>query len=489
MATKEQDRQQILDVALLASYALARKSFLDFLPFVKVQDPPPGVGIRQFDTWPHLFEAAREFEKNDRIVWLKSRQIGATTISAAYALYTCYKDQAQILLVSQGEEDAQEFLTKVKLVWEHLPPDLQLKMKADSKSALEFENGSRVRALPSTTKSGHGRTATLVIMDEADFHEYFSAQYGAITPTVDRTAGAKMFIISKSSPRSVESPFKTLYREAELGKNRFHPIFHAWDVVPGRTKRWLEDVRAEALDPVEFEKNYPNSAEEALSAPKGLASFDHKMLDFMKQFTQPPVEQDGVINIYQHRTVGAKYMAGSDTSHGVGADYSVTVIMDRDTGTIVADIISNTLDPQGFAFETIRMLERYNKPLWAIEDNEWGKSVLDVALAEYPKIKVFHRQTSHGTKYPGWHTDGASRWTLWGDLKAGIKAGQFKIPNEQGLQQFYRIIMNPDAGGRDEASRGANDDYPTAMGIAWQMRKQVLSGYSGGTVVQMQRSY
>jgi len=483
-----QTKEQILIVAEAARYVLARRSFLDFLPFVKVQDPPPGVGIHDFEMWPYLVQSARDFVEHDRIVWPKPRQIGATTLAGAFSYHICYQDYANVLLFSQGEVEAQEFLSKVKLIGEHLPPELRLRVKADSKSMLEFENGSRVRALPSTTKAGHGETASLVIMDEADFHEHFSANYAAVTPTIDRSPGAKLFIISKSNPHTIESPVKTMVRQAP--KNRFHRVgFYGWDVVPGRTERWLEERRAESLDPVEFQKNYPKTLEEYLAAPDTLASFDKKMLEFMEQFVQPPVETDGVINIYQHRRVGGRYMVGTDTSHGVGADYSVSVVMERDTGTIVADILDNTLEPQGLAFETIRMLQRYNRPLWGIEDNEWGKSVLDAALAEYPKGRIFHRTTAHGTKYPGWHTDGSSRWILWGDLKAAVLAGQIRIPNKDGLAQFQSVIRNPAAGGRDEAMSGSNDDYPTAVGIAWQMRKQPLMGYGSGQVVAMPASY
>jgi len=63
-----------------------------------------------------------------------------------------------------------------------------------------------------------------------------------------------------------------------------------------------------------------------------------------------------------------------------------------------------------------------------------------------------------------------SRWQLWGELIEATNAGLI-IPNETGLNQFFSVIINKEKNDRPEAMRGANDDYPTAVGIAWQMRK------------------
>jgi hypothetical protein len=45
------------------------------------------------------------------------------------------------------------------------------------------------------------------------------------------------------------------------------------------------------------------------------------------------------------------------------------------------------------------------------------------------------------------------------------------IPSLEGLSQFYTVIRNPKKNGRIEAQEGAHDDYPLAVGIAWQLRR------------------
>jgi len=45
------------------------------------------------------------------------------------------------------------------------------------------------------------------------------------------------------------------------------------------------------------------------------------------------------------------------------------------------------------------------------------------------------------------------------------------VPSGDGLSQFFTVIRNPDKRGRIEAQSGTHDDYPMAVGIAWQLRQ------------------
>ena len=228
-----------------------------------------------------------------------------------------------------------------------------------------------------------------------------------------------------------------------------------------------------------MEQEYPETEIEALTPSKALAAFDLKVLTEMEDNLREPLEViDGVINIYQKWRLGTKYLAGSDVSHGVGKDYSATVILDARTGLVVADILDNTIEPEDFAWASIRMLGMYKNLLWGIEDNEWGITVVNAARrSDFPDRMIYQRETGRGKDYYGWHTDGKTRWELWGDLRVAInQARQIVITNRSGLAQFASVILNPEKGGRPEALEGENDDYPTAVGIAWQMRKEIWIG-------------
>ena len=201
------------------------------------------------------------------------------------------------------------------------------------------------------------------------------------------------------------------------------------------------------------------------------------VLTLMKQDTREPVERltlgNGVqANIYQPFQPGKRYAAGTDTSHGTGRDFAVTVVLDAVTGYIAADIYSQVLNPTELSVASVDLLNRYDSPIWAIEDNDWG--ILTITMAQELRYKrLYHRDSDH----PGWHTydtagmAGGSRYVLWGDLIEAVHSRAITVPNGDGLSQFFTVIRNPDKRGRIEAQSGTHDDYPMAVGIAWQMRQ------------------
>jgi hypothetical protein len=468
-----------------AQFDLCRQSFADFLRYVKVQTPPRmddltgspsllsntqnpklNTGIRSFEIWPHTEEITQTLAEHRRIVWLKARQIGATTILAAYTLWHAYKPYSESLLFSQGESEAEEFLAKCNLMYRYLPAHLRIELAEDNMGKMTFTNGARIRAFPSTKKAGHGQTASLIIMDEADRHEYFNSGYAAAMPAAD--AGAQVIIVSTPSEENSESGFKKLCRGAP--DNGYHPLYYNWRVVPGRDDQWLADRKTEALDLAEFEKSYSETWEQALAPSQHLASFDVEVLEWMRQFVCEPQSTDGYVNTYQKYTEQERYVAATDTSHGVGSDFSCTVVMTK-SGIVVADILDRYIKPEELATHSMRMLKEYHYPWWAIEDNDQGITVVRAAeRRKYPR--QYRQESKRGNQREGWHADSSSRDEMWGDFKAGVNSGAVRVPNRDGLAQFFDVQKVRLEGklGRDQAISGGNDDYPTACGIAWFIR-------------------
>lgn len=200
----------------------------------------------------------------------------------------------------------------------------------------------------------------------------------------------------------------------------------------------------------------------------GRAVFDLAALNAMQEDVREPVEQVGLANIYQRFAMGKRYAVFTDTSHGTQGDDAVTVVEDLTTGYVVADIQSNVISPEELALQSLLLLERYQRPLWAIEDNDWG--VVTLRKAQDAGYSNLYRDPDRvGTV--GWHTSERNRYILWGELVEAVKARLITVPSKTGMAQFYSVVRNPQKGGRIEAASGAHDDYPFAVGGAWQLRK------------------
>ena len=106
-AISDEQRVMLLEAGQAASLELAKRDFDEFLNYVKILEPPPGRGIISFERWPHLVEVCQTLEETKLLVWLKSRQTGASWLLAAYSLWRAlYSEGAMVLLLSQGEEEA-----------------------------------------------------------------------------------------------------------------------------------------------------------------------------------------------------------------------------------------------------------------------------------------------------------------------------------------------------------------------------------------------
>lgn len=470
-----EEEQAVLDFMLPALFELGRRTFRDFIRFVSI--PESGKGMVPMQEWPHILQAIEVLSTDQLIVWAKCRQIGITTILAAYAVWhAMFTPRALVVIFSRNQQQSYAFLQKARDIYLSLPDELKIGLTVpDNREQMTFVNGSEIQAFPSTVDAARGLTPTLVVMDEADYHEYIEAGYAAVRPGISNNHG-QMVITSTVSAYKMSSFFQRLYQDSP--GNGFKRLFFGWRVHPDRSDTWYEEERRTYQDLALFQKEFPATEEEAFAPAKAIAAFDLEVLAQMKKRCMTPLDvltmQNGVkANIYQEFQPGIRYAAATDTSHGTGQDYAVTVLMDTINGCVVADIMSSVINGPQLAIASVELLNMYDSPIWGIEDNDWGITTINEA-----QNLRYKRLYQHEKGRPGWHTwdtqghPKGSRFQIWGDLIEAINHRRITIFNEEGLAQFFTVIRNPDKNGRIEAQQGAHDDYPMAMVIAYQLKDQ-----------------
>jgi len=284
-----------------------------------------------------------------------------------------------------------------------------------------------------------------------------------------------------------------IFEDAREGKNDFIPLFFPYDVVPGRDDDWYEHTRRNIPDrelaklspDLYMSKNYPRTIEEALSGAESIVVFDKKALNYMQdEVVRSEINlswedfPNDTYHIYKDFHIGNFYIAGSDVSEGVLGDFAVTAILDVKSGEVVADIMSRELAPEKFALYSYNLLKHYHSPLWWIEENIFGRTVILKALElGYPKHKIGARSKDK----LGFHTGEQSRWDIFGQLIPAINDNQIRIYNSEGLNQFYGVIRNTKKKGKIEAQSGKHDDYVIAVGLAWLKKDDVITTLPGGS--------
>lgn len=478
--------------------AICQLDFLYFLKWVKIIEPPilgqTGGGIIPFSKPPHVLELIAALLTETLISVLKARQIYISTTLAAYHLWRAIGGLgANLLLFSKGQPEAKELLAKSHRMYDLLPNFLKFKIDPDSTEELGFPvMSSAIKAFPSTQTAGISYTASSITADEHAAHPYADENFTSAKPTID--AGRQFISVFTADPYSNDNLATTIFTDALEGKNDFLPLFFSYDVIPGRDEAWYERTKrniperdlAKLSPDLYMAKNYPRSIEEALSTAESVAVFDKKVLNIMAQDVKGQVnEGDGwefdnaIIHIYKDYHVGNQYVAASDVGWGVGGDFSIVGIMDNH-GDMVADVMSNKLEPDVFTEYSVELLNHYHKPWWWIENNAAGGGRVVIKKAvELGYKKLGHKgdvswnrldDTNELNKI-GFSTNEKSRADLFGALIPAINDFQLKINNEQGLRHFYNMIRNANKNGKIEAMSSTHDDYVIMAGICLLKRK------------------
>ncbi len=259
------------------------------------------------------------------VIVLKNRQVGATWIIAVYALWRAiFYQSANIIIVSKDEQAAGEMLDYCRFIHSQLPVYLRPEPDRDRLSLLNFPSlGSKVRALSSTSASGIGfGGASLIILDEHEFHPYDEENYIEIKPMIDAGGHRQLVILSAPNRTKLNSNFKNLWRGARAGDNNFYPFLIPFGAAPYHTEEWLEERRKE-YPPREMETRYFKTEKEAMSVTVAGKFFDIDALTvlagraFDKPVEKPKFDtRNGLVRIYKEPVPGEKYLAYADPSMG-----------------------------------------------------------------------------------------------------------------------------------------------------------------------------
>jgi len=438
----------------------------------------------KWESWDYQLDLLNVLLTKSKIVIPKARQLGISWLLAGYCLWKAiFSEGAKILFLSQGEEEAWDLLAKSKFILRHLPNFLRMPEKhPDNKAIVDFvDSDSIIKALPSTEKAGRSTDATIVVRDELAKHPYGRQNFGAISPTID--AGGQLIDLSTIDKEDINNHFTERVLYAQQPDTNVHLVdLCNWRLRPVRVggmalDEWFDKyVRTAGYTKTQLEAEYPNSLDEALSAPKETCRFDVDAIDALRADCTSPlkIERNGLVKIYKEAVAGRKYCFAIDCSEG---DYDPSTGMIADIyGEKVAEYHGKIkLDEQ--AIIAYDFYERYHKPYTAVERNGSGLTLIE-------KLKGLGLDNWHyydkQKQKEGWWTGGGkhgsgNRPVMIIDLAEAIRLGQIKEPNENAINEF-RSFIRTERKPEGEARRGTHDDYVIAWAIFLQIRKRIPSG-------------
>lgn len=385
-------------------------------------------------------DTLRAIVESRKTVILKARQVGFSTLFAAFCLWAAMAGaDRNIYMLSKGQKESRALLSKARYGYRNLPEWVQERAPKLLDRTLEkmtFANDSFLLSGPSASDPIRGETAWLVIVDEWASIPDQEGAWAAIEPTAD-VAGR---IVGLSTAKGAGDFFHQLWVGAETQSNGFRPVFHSWRAVPERDDEWYRLKKAE--NPVWFvAQEYPDNPEEAFIG-SGNPFFDldiirgwkpKKPVGFFRTYMEgdnPMVVDDprGELQIWEHPRQGVPYVIGADVAAGYEhGDWSVFYVMDSTTMKIVA-MFRGKPHPDGYASEVLRPTGLYyNQALICPEVNNMGSTVMSTLMRlEYPNLfrrrsKLKRRETIMETM--GWMTLSNNKHDICNGVDQWMRSG------------------------------------------------------------------
>ena len=441
----------------------------------------PQRGKIKFKLYDFQYDVLKAYQENDYNVVLKSRQLGISTLSAAYALWMMlFHNDKNVLCIATTKDTAKNIVTKVRIMYDGLPSWLKTQIVENNKLSLVFKNGSQIKALASTESAGRSEALSLLILDEAAFIDKIDTIWTASQQTL-ATGGQCLAI---STPNGVGNWFHKTWLDATDGINAFNTIKLHWTAHPDRDQSWRD----------EQDKNLgPTQAAQECDADflsSGRSVVDPAILEWYKEHQCcEPNEKSGFdrnLWIWGYPDYSKQYIISADVARGDGTDYSAAQVFDLEEMEQVAEY-KGQLGTTEFGNFLIELGTKYNDAILVVENNNIGWATLQTII-DRGYDNLFYQEKNnlivdddnqHTNRYrnidknkvPGFTTTMKTKPLLVAKMEEYTREKMVKLKSTRLIDELFVFIYN---NSKTEALVGYNDDLVMSYSILLWIRDTAI---------------
>ena len=437
----------------------------------------PTRGRILFNLYPFQDKILHLFKDNQYVITLKSRQLGISTLSAAYSLWLMvfHKDK-NVLALATTQATARNLVTKVIFMYDQLPKWLRLPSVEKNKLSLRLKNGSRIAAKSSNADAARSEAVSLLLIDEAAFIDNIDETFTAAQQTL-ATGGQCMAL---STPNGIGNWFHQTWEKAEISENSFVPIKLPWTVHPERTQAWREQ-QDQDLGPrmaaQECDCDFLSS---------GDTVFEPEDLIFMETTSQKdPMEKRGVDGnywIWEYPDYMKSYMVVADVARGDGQDFSTFHVFDIEAASQVAEFKSK-VPPKDFGNMLVGVATEYNNALLVVENANIGWSTIEQIIerdyqnlyysskSEQDTVESYMTKMERGNLVPGFTMSMRTRPLVIAKMMDYIRERSVTVKSQRLLKEMRVFVWK---NGKAQAQTNYNDDLVMAFATGLYVRDTAL---------------
>lgn len=428
----------------------------------------PVRGKVRFDLYPYQKAVLYQFVLQRFNIILKFRQAGITELISAYCLWlTMFHPNKKVNIISIKDTTAKKVLKKIKFMYKNLPWYMQVPIingrpgEYGSSSMIEFENGSFIESIPTSSEAGRSESLSLLVIDEAAIVRWAGQIWAAALPTLSTGGSA----IVNSTPYGSQGFYYKTWQDAISGGNNFNAIRLFWEMHPERDQEWY-NVMSKNLGPKrtaqEIDGDFLSSGNSVFDL------MDIKAIeDCLSDYPVIKRRYNGQYLQFNLPDETRSYFIGADVATGRASDYSSFTCMDKDgeeqavyKGRMTIEKYARLLGDTG---------QLFNWATLAPESNDVGLAVTSMLQTEgYPKLYYYQKMIKKKgksrpevDKAPGWLTTGKNRSVIINGLEEDIRNDNVIIKDPFFIYEsktfIYDSFNRPVAMGKHKANSEGED--------------------------------
>ena len=435
-------------------------------------------GLVPFSMWPFQRHMIKTFHENRFVIGKYCRQSGKSTSVISYLLHQAlFNENYVIAVLAHKGSTSRELLSRIKKLYESLPPFLKQAAIRWNQGDLEFGNGSKVLAAATTSASIRGFSINLLYLDEFAFIPKNQADdfFRSVYPTV--SSGKTTKILMTSTPNGLNM-FYHMWMDAVEGRSTYKAVEAHWSEVPGRDEKWRsETVRNIGIEKfrVEFETEFLGSSNTLISGEhlRRLRYRDPIRITEKGAFRvyEEPVKREPLRGIRDDHT----YAIMVDPSRGQNQDYSAFSVIDVSEIPYkqVATFKDNKISPILFPTMVHNAARYYNDAFVLIEISDNGQQVADILHyeLEYENIVKIEARGKNGQRISagyknkvqfGLKQSTATKRMGCANLKLLIEMNKLVIWDAPTIMELTTFVASKDSFAAEE---GNHDDLAMSLVI------------------------
>ena len=449
-----------------------------------------------------------------RAIILKARQQGISTYCAGRVFWKAYfSPYSRSVVMAHDSATSDALFTMSKNLIRNMPEGLSPKEERSNAKEIiissPYFKDKEARAsyrlyTAGSPEAGRGTTPTIAHLSEVAFWGHDEKILAGLFQGISQADGTE--VILESTANGAQGEFYRLWKGAVAGENEYLPIFLPW-YLTGEYRReapegmeltseeeslverfgldldqlyWRRLKIAEGGE-AKFRQEYPATPDEAFIV-SGSNVFDIEKLEALipeapqsyrswdvnsKQFED---NKEGKLQVFDYPDWESNYVIAADVALGVGQDYSVAVVLNKDY-KVVAMYRDNRIDPSLWGELLFYLGRYYNNALLCVESNSMGVATIQ-KLESMNYVNLYRQQKQANVNKDesnrlGFRTTSATKPAIIGNLKNLIENEEVYVSSNVMIQELKDYISTDT--GKTEASPGCNDDTVMALAIGCEV--------------------